>query len=78
MYVVYLFKEVTEYSKAPTADLCHVTYDDNGATEGDVPSDGTGYDPGTSVTVLGNTGNLKKTGYTWAGRCLNAGVTGTA
>ena len=76
--VVYLFKEVTEYSKAPTADLCHVTYDDNGATEGDVPSDGTGYDPGTSVTVLGNTGNLKKTGYTWAGWCLNAGGTGTA
>lgn len=77
-YPALLFKEVTEYSKVPIADLCHVTYDDNGATEGDVPSDGTGYDPGTSVTVLGNTGNLKKTGYTWAGWCLNAEGTGTA
>lgn len=76
-YPALLFKEVTEYSKVPTADLCHVTYDDNGATVGDVPTDGTGYTPGASVTVAGQN-TLEKTGYTWAGWCLNAEGTGTA
>ena len=75
--VVYLFKEVTEYSKTPTIELCYVTYDANGATEGDVPTDGTGYNPSASVTILGNTGSLAKTGHTWSGWCLNEAGTGT-
>ena len=75
-YPALLFKEVTEYSKAPTVDLCYVTYDANGATEGDVPTDGTGYNQGASVTVAGQN-TLAKTGYTWAGWCLNAEGNGT-
>ena len=45
----------------------HVTYNANGATSGSVPTDSTGYGRGDSVTVLGNSGSLVKTGYTFAG-----------
>ena len=44
-----------------------VTYDGNGNTGGAVPTDGTAYESGDVVTVLGNTGNLVKAGYIWAG-----------
>lgn len=44
-----------------------VTYNGNGATGGTVPSDTTSYSEGSSVTVLGNTGSLEKTGYTFSG-----------
>ncbi len=44
-----------------------VTYDANGATSGDVPTDATAYSPNAEVTVLGNTGNLAKTGYAFGG-----------
>ena len=39
-----------------------VTYDGNGATGGSVPVDGTAYNSGDQVTVLGNTGNLSLPG----------------
>lgn len=57
----------------------HVTYNANNATTGSVPVDGTGYDPaGTDqATVLGNTGSLAKTGYTFSGWNTNTGGTGT-
>ena len=45
-----------------------VTYNSNGATSGDVPTDATEYDADNcNVTVLGNTGSLAKTGYTFDG-----------
>ena len=44
-----------------------VTYNANGATSGDVPEDDNEYDSGDAATVLGNTGNLEKTGNTWSG-----------
>lgn len=45
-----------------------VTYDANGATSGSVPADANSpYTENTSVTVLGNTGSLAKTGYTFNG-----------
>ena len=44
-----------------------VTYNDNGATSGSVPTDATAYNNNASVTVLGNTGSLAKTGYVWGG-----------
>jgi len=45
-----------------------VTYNDNGAISGTAPNDGSSpYDTGSTVTVLGNTGNLVKTGYTFLG-----------
>ncbi len=44
-----------------------VTYDGNGSTGGTVPADSRSYVPNAPVTVAGNTGNLVKTGYTFAG-----------
>ena len=43
-----------------------VTYDENGATSGSVPTGATEYAKDAQVTVLGNTGNLAKTGYTFS------------
>lgn len=55
----------------------HVTYNPNGATSGSVPVDNNSYDPaGTDpATVLGNTGGLVKTGYSFGG--WNTNPTGT-
>lgn len=55
----------------------HVTYNPNGATSGSVPVDNNSYDPaGTGqATVLGNTGGLVKTGYSFGG--WNTNPTGT-
>jgi uncharacterized repeat protein (TIGR02543 family) len=58
-------------------DLNVVVYDRNGATSGTVPSDGNEYAVGATVTVLGNTGNLVKTGYTYTGWNTKADGTGT-
>lgn len=44
-----------------------VTYNDNGATSGSVPASATEYEENQTVTVLGNTNNLVKTGYIWSG-----------
>lgn len=45
-----------------------VTYDDNGKDGGGAaPTDATVYDTGSTVTVLGNTGSMTKTYYTFAG-----------
>lgn len=46
-----------------------VTYDGNTPTTGTVPTDGTAYRSGQSVTVLGNSGSLAKSGYTFDGWC---------
>jgi uncharacterized protein (TIGR02145 family)/uncharacterized repeat protein (TIGR02543 family) len=43
-----------------------VTYMGNGSTTGLVPTDLTNYQSNDKVTVLGNTGTLVKTGYTFA------------
>lgn len=77
--VVNLYKQTSSvnYSTTPSAEKCHVTYNANGATSGDVPTDSGEYDPNDDVTVKGNTGPLVKTGYTWSGWCLNEAGTGT-
>ena len=54
-----------------------VMYDGNGNTGGIVPADASKYLAGTTVTVLGNTGSLMKTGYTFAGWNTAAGGAGT-
>ena len=55
-----------------------VTYNDNGATSGSVPTDATAYTDGNNtVTVLGNTGNLAKEHYTFAGWNTATDGTGT-
>ena len=45
----------------------HVTYNDNNATSGTVPTDATNYESYTVITVPDNTGNLARIGYTFAG-----------
>ena len=55
-----------------------VTYDANGATEGTVPVDDTEYDAqNNTVTVLGNTGDLAKTGCAFDGWNTQADGQGT-
>jgi uncharacterized repeat protein (TIGR02543 family) len=44
-----------------------VSYDANGATGGAVPADAGAYAAGATATVLGNTGTLARTGYTFDG-----------
>jgi len=55
-----------------------VTYNGNGNTGGSVPVDSTSYENGQTVTVLGNTGNLVKTGASFAGWNTLANGTGTS
>ena len=53
---------------APVVQTYTVTYADGGAESGNVPTDSNSpYNSGATVTVLGNTGNLTKDGYTFAG-----------
>ena len=61
-----------------TADTYTVTYNGNGNTSGDIPADEISYEYDAEVTVLGNTGNLGKTGYQFAGWDNETGYTFTA
>ena len=51
----------------PAIPTYMVIYDENGATSGSVPQDSTAYEEGQTVVVLGNTENLAKTGFAFAG-----------
>jgi len=68
---------VTLYAKWTANQSYTVTYNGNGNTGGTVPVDGSTYANGANVTVLGNTGNLVKTGFTFAGWNTSADGTGT-
>lgn len=68
--------DVTLYAKWIPVPTYTVTYDGNGSTGGSVPIDGNRYASGASVTVLGNTGSLVKTGHTFSG--WNTSTAGTA
>jgi uncharacterized repeat protein (TIGR02543 family) len=54
-----------------------VTYNGNGASGGSVPVDGSTYAPGATVTVLGNTGGLTRSGYSFVGWNTAANGSGT-
>ena len=54
-----------------------VTYNGNGNTGGSVPMDTTNYEQGQIATALANTGNLVKTGYSFAGWNTQAAGSGT-
>jgi uncharacterized repeat protein (TIGR02543 family) len=58
--------------------IYNVTYSGNGNNGGAVPTDNNKYLPGDTVTVLGNTGTLTKTGYTFAGWNSAANGSGTS
>jgi hypothetical protein len=65
------YKKVPRNSMAgrasPVVSNPEAVYYANGATGGSVPVDSTEYDIGDPVTLRGNTGNLVRTGYTFAG-----------
>ena len=63
--------------KLDASPIYRVTYNDNGATSGTVPTDAAGYASGATVTVKGNTGSLAKTGYDFGGWNLAADGSGT-
>jgi uncharacterized repeat protein (TIGR02543 family) len=70
------------YTTTDHCDYCGLTcyrvlYDSNNATDGTVPVDNTVYLSGQTVTVLANTGNLVRTGYTFAGWNTKANGSGT-
>ena len=48
------------FTTGEAASTYSVTYNGNGKTGGDVPTDATAYEAGDVVTVLGNTGGLEK------------------
>ena len=55
-----------------------VKYSGNGSTSGSAPADSNKYPAGAKVTVLGNSGKLAKSGYTFAGWNTAASGSGTA
>lgn len=65
------------YARWTTNPTYTVTYNGNGSTGGSVPVDTTNYEQGALVTVLGNTGNLIKDGYFFAGWCVDENGEGT-
>jgi len=67
---------VTLYAKWTANPTYTVTYDGNDSTTGTAPADTTNYEAGATVTVQGNTGNLKKTGYAFAGWSANTDGSG--
>lgn len=67
----------TLYAKWTQNPTYTVTYDGNGNTSGSAPSDANVYEAGTNVTVAANTGNLAKTGFTFAGWNTKADGSGT-
>ncbi|WP_183570515.1 S-layer homology domain-containing protein, partial [Paenibacillus endophyticus] len=69
---------VTLYAQWTANPTYTVTYNGNGSTGGTVPTDSNPYEQNATVTVLGNTGSLEKTGNTFAGWNTAADGTGTA
>ena len=66
-----------KYVECTTETTYSVTYNGNGNTSGSVPTGATEYAKDAQVTVLGNTGNLAKTGYTFSGWNTKDDGTGT-
>lgn len=65
----------THYEYIVAGKTYNVTYDGNKSDGGTAPVDNTAYTAGASVTVLGNTGNLTKSGSTFAGWATSASAT---
>ena len=76
--VVLMLSLVGIQSASPAAPTYSVTYFGNTNTGGTVPIDGTAYANNATVTVLGNTGSLVRTGYTFSGWNTLANGTGTS
>ncbi|WP_186438394.1 InlB B-repeat-containing protein [Cohnella terricola] len=70
-------EDVTLYAQWKAIPTYTVTYDGNGHTGGSVPTDSGAYVSGAAVSVLGNTGSLTMTGYTFQGWNSQADGKGT-
>ncbi len=68
---------LTTLEAGATQSAFTVIYSGNGSTGGSVPTDSNTYANGATVTVLGNTGSLVKTGYSFAGWNTSANGGGT-
>ena len=64
----------------PTSDLPRytLTYNGNGESAGTVPIDANSYGTGATVTVLGNTGSLSRSGFEFIGWNTSADGSGTS
>jgi uncharacterized repeat protein (TIGR02543 family) len=62
----------------PQVDTYQVSYNANGATSGSVPTDGNAYEAGSRATLLGNSGGLARTGYSFLGWAGSASATSAA
>ena len=69
---------VTLYVNWTPVPTYGVAYDGNSRTGGNAPADGNSYPTGAPVTVLGNAGNLVKTGSTFVGWNTAANGSGTS
>lgn len=69
--------EVEVMGKLSTAQNYNVAYNGNGSAGGNVPTDNSAYANDAPVTVLGNTGNMTKAGYTFSGWNTAADGSGT-
>jgi uncharacterized repeat protein (TIGR02543 family) len=69
---------VTLYAQWTQLPTYTVTYNSNSATGGSAPVDSNKYLSGTTVTVLGNTGSLVNTGFTFSGWNTAANGSGSA
>ena len=69
---------VTLYAQWTSLPTYSVTYSGNGSTGGSVPTDGSSYLQGASVTVTANSGTLVRTGYAFAGWNTAANGSGTS
>ena len=69
--------DVTLYAQWTQVPTFNVVYSGNGSTGGSAPGDPNNYIAGATVTVLGNTGNLTRSGYTFAGWNTKADGSGT-
>ncbi len=78
-----VYTNVANYSNWITTNAIPVkygvTYNVNGSSSGSVPIDlASPYEPSTVVTLLGNSGNLQRTGYNFAGWNTEPNGSGTS
>jgi uncharacterized repeat protein (TIGR02059 family)/uncharacterized repeat protein (TIGR02543 family) len=87
IYIADLFTGGTSYTPSATSDLTlyaqwepvpyTVTYNGNTQTSGVAPTDSTSYYTNNTATVLGNTGSLARTGFTFSGWCTTQPAVGS-
>jgi hypothetical protein len=76
LFVLFAFVGCPSPDATPSGPFS-VTYDGNGATGGNVPTDGNSYLRGATVTVLGTTGSLVRTGFAFVSWNTAANGSGT-